>query len=160
MASANTLFHSKFCTRPPARSWHVSTDHSGGMSVRTHFQPGTTIVQVHGAVDAYNAERLSDHLDELASPGRSLILDLRGVRFFSDDGLRALVDIAEKSQRTRVQWAVVTSPAIDRLLPTTNINYRLPTAASVEEALTQLTPHNRASPVLRHNITAPEATRC
>ncbi|MGH3554154.1 MAG: hypothetical protein ACRDT5_16530, partial [Mycobacterium sp.] len=53
-------------TCPLARSCHASTDHSG-MSLRTHFQPGTTIVQVHGAVEACNAARLSHHVDDLAS---------------------------------------------------------------------------------------------
>lgn len=158
MPSANQLSHSKFCTRAPARSWRIASDHSG-MSLRTHFQPGTTIVQVHGAVDAGNAERLSDYVDDLASPGRSLILDFRGVGFFSDDGLRALVRVGEKSQRTGVRWALVTSQAVERLLPITDSNYRLATAASLEEALQQLIPHPHAWS-LPHHVTSPEATRC
>ena len=78
MSSANTLSHSKFCTRPPPHSWPVAIIPACRCA---HFQPGTTIVRVHGAVDAGNAERLSDYVDDLASPGRFLILDLRGVSF-------------------------------------------------------------------------------
>ncbi len=58
-------------TRPLARSCCVVTDHSG-MSLRTHFQPDLTIVEAHGAVDACNAARLSDCVDDLASRGRPL----------------------------------------------------------------------------------------
>lgn len=112
MPSANKLPHSKFCTRPPGRSWRLATDHSG-MSPHTHFQPGTTIVEVHGAVDTCNAEPLSNYVDHLASPGRSLILDLRRVDFFGRDGLRALGGIAEKSQRTGLRCALVTIQAVD-----------------------------------------------
>jgi anti-anti-sigma factor len=158
MPSAETLSHNRFCTRPPARSRRVATGHSG-MSLRTHFQPSTTIVEVQVAVDGRNAERLSDHVEELASPGRSLILDLRGVAFFSRDGLRVLARIAQESHRTGGRWALVTSEAVDRLLPTTDSNYRLPTAPSPEEALRQLTPHSRAWSLPQYGTPA-ENTRC
>ncbi|MGH3541176.1 MAG: STAS domain-containing protein [Mycobacterium sp.] len=145
-------------TCPLARSCHASTDHSG-MSLRTHFQPGTTIVQVHGAVEACNAARLSHHVDDLASVARPLILDLRGVDFFSGDGFRALVRIAEKSQRTGMRWALVSSEAVDRLLRSTDSNYRLRIEASVEEALQQLTSPDPAWS-LPQRVTQPEVTRC
>ena len=51
---------------PPARS-RVATAPSE-MSLRTHFQPDITIVDVGGVVDACNAERLSDYVADLASP--------------------------------------------------------------------------------------------
>jgi anti-anti-sigma factor len=140
------------------RSCRAATDHSG-MSLRTHFQPGTTIVQVCGAVEACNAARLSDHIDDLASPGPPLILDLRGVDFFDGDGLRTLVGIAEKSQRAGVRWALVTSEAVDRLLRVTDSRYRLPIAASVEEAVQRLTSPGPAQS-LPHRVTPREVARC
>jgi anti-anti-sigma regulatory factor len=121
MPSASKLSHSKFCTRPPAGAQLACSDRS--------FR------QVTG-VDACNAERLSDYVDELASLGGPLILDLRGVGSFSDDGLRALVRIVEKSQRIAVRWALVTSQAVGRLLPITDSNYPFPTAVSLRGGLT------------------------
>ena len=89
---------------PPARS-RVATDPSE-MSLRTHFQPDITIVDVGGVVDACNAERLSDYVADLASPGRPLILDLYCVNFFGSEGLRAFARIAEACQHKGVRWAV------------------------------------------------------
>ena len=42
MCSADNPFHSKVRKRSCARSCRVATDHSG-MSLRTHFQPGTHV---------------------------------------------------------------------------------------------------------------------
>ena len=142
---------------PPARS-RMATAHSE-MSLRTHFQPDITIVEVGGVVDAYNAERLSDYVADLASPGRPLILALYGVDFFGGDGVRALVRIAENCQRTGVRWALVPSEAVDRLLHITDRTDRLPTTASLEEALQQLAPHNHAWS-LRQRVTPREVTIC
>lgn len=126
----------KVCLHRPPSSRCVATDQSG-MSLRAHFQPYATTVQVCGAVDASNGQRLSEYVDGLANPSRGLILDLRGVNFLSDGGLSALVRIVEKSQRTGVRCALVTSQAVDRLLAGAEGRFRLSTAASVQDALRQ-----------------------
>jgi anti-anti-sigma factor len=130
-------------TRQLGRNCSVAADHAG-MSLHTHFQPEITIVEVRGAVDAYNAERLSDHIDDLATRDRPLIIDLYCVDFFGSDGFRALVKIAETCQREGVRWALVTSRAVDRLLRTDDGNHAFPTAPSLEEAMEQLTTRNHA----------------
>ena len=107
-------------TRQVARNCSVAADHAG-MSLHSHFQPEITILEVRGAVDAYNAERLSDHIDDLATRDRPLIIDLYSVDFFGSDGFRALVKIAETCQREGVRWALVTSRAVDRLLGTDDL---------------------------------------
>lgn len=140
-------------TRQLARNCSVVADHPG-MSLHTHFQPEITIVEVRGAIDAYNAERLSGRIDDLATRDRPLIIDLHCVDFFGSDGFRALVKIAETCQRDGVRWALVTSRTVDRLLRTDNSNHGFPAAATVEEAMQQLRPHNHAwSPPQR--VTSP-----
>ena len=134
----------------------VATDHSG-MSLRTRFRQGIPIVEVRGAVDARDAERLSDYVTDLATSARPLILDLRGVDFFGGHGVRALVSIGEHHQRTGARWAVVTTETVERLLHITNSNDQLPTTAPLEDALRQLTPHNRAWSVPQR-VTPPEVT--
>lgn len=121
-----------------AQNRHTENDHSG-MSLHTHFQPGATIVQVRGAVEGCDARRLSDYVSEVASSSRPLILDLRRVDFFTGEGFRTLIGIAERCRLSGVRWALVSSDAIDRLLRTIDSSYRLPIAPSVEEALQQLT---------------------
>lgn len=139
--------------RSVARRRRTTADHLG-MSTRTHFQPGATIIQVCGAIEAANANRLSNYIESLAGAERTLILDLRGVDFFGSEGFRALLRIAEKSRRTGSRWAVVGSAAVDRFLQLPESKYRLPVAASVEEALQQ--PSSPAS----DSITPAWVTRC
>ncbi|MGH3675232.1 MAG: STAS domain-containing protein, partial [Mycobacterium sp.] len=130
-----------------------------GMSLRTHFQPDITVVEVRGAVDACNAQRLSDYAADLASAGRRLIVDLYGVDFFGRDGVRAMVKLAEKCQQIGVRWLLVPSEAVSRLLRSTDDTYRLPTAASLNDALQRLTLHNHTE-LLPQRITPQEVTRC
>lgn len=155
-----TLSHSSDTgTADLQRARSCVTTHHSGMSLRTHFQPDITIVEVHGAFGACNAERLSDYVIDLASPTRPLTLDLCGVDFFGGDGVRALVSIAEHCQRTGARWAVVTTETVERLLHITDSNDQLPTTASLEEALQLLTPHRQAWSQPQR-ITLPELTRC
>ena len=118
------------------------------MSLRTHFRPHIIIAEAHGAIDAGNDERLSDDVDNLASPGRPLVLGLYWVDFFGGDGFRTLVRIAGKCKRK----------AVERLLRSIDSNCRLPTAASLE-AVQRLTRLEDAWSVPQR-ITPPELTRC
>lgn len=145
-------------TRPVTRGRSAATDHCG-MSMRTHFQPDITVVEVQGAVDACNAQRLSDYAADLASAGRRLIVDLYGVDFFGRDGVRALINLAERCQQMGARWLLVSSDAVSRLLRSTEGTYRLPTAASLNHALQQLTLHNHTG-LLPQRITPQEITRC
>jgi anti-anti-sigma factor len=145
-------------TRRLACRCRVATNHSS-MSLSAHFQLDITIVEVHGAIDACNTERLSDYVAALAGPGRALVIDLYCVNFFGAEGFRAMVRITEQCKRKSVRWALVRSDAVERLLRITDSNYRLPTAAWLVEALQRLTRHDHAcSPPQR--ITPPELTRC
>ncbi|WP_424081815.1 STAS domain-containing protein [Mycobacterium sp.] len=77
------------------------------MSFRTHFRPDITIVEVRGAVDACNADRLSDYIDDLTSSEWPLIVDHCGVDFFGGDGFRALPRMIQKCQRTAETRGVI-----------------------------------------------------
>ena len=111
------------------------------MSLHTHFRPEITIVEVRGAVDAYNAERLSDHIDDLVTHDRPLIIDLYCVDFFRRRRFPSIGQVAETCQREGVRWTLVTSRAVDWLLYAGDGNHAFPVAASLEEAMQQLTPH-------------------
>lgn len=110
-----------------------------GMLLCTHFWPAATIVEVRGTVDACNADRLGDCVRDLAGRGQPLVVDLSGVHFFGGDGFRALVGIAERCWRINMRWALVISEAVDRLLRIADPDHGLPVAATVEEAVQDLT---------------------
>ncbi len=67
----NESFRTDAHAGPPAGS-RVATAPSE-MSACTHFQPGITFVEAGGVVDVGHAERLSDYVADLVSPGLSLI---------------------------------------------------------------------------------------
>lgn len=115
------------------------------ISFRTHFQPDITIVEVRGAVDA--------------GSGSPLIVDLSGVDFFGGDGFRALVRIAQEFRRPAQRWALVTGEAVDRMLEVAESDHRLPTNASLEDALRQLTFPDQGW-LVPYRVTPPEVTRC
>ena len=143
MFTVNECCHTCAYTRRLTGRCRVATDHCG-MSLSAHFRPDSTIVEVHGAIDACNAERLSDDVAALAGRGRPLVLDLYCVDFSGGDGFRGLVRIAERCKGKGVRWALVPSDAVERLLRITDNNYRLPTAASLVEAIQRLTRHENA----------------
>jgi hypothetical protein len=78
MSTINEYRDTDTYTRQLARTCYLAADHAG-MSLHTHFQPEITILEVRGAVDAYNAERLSDHIDDLATGDRPLIHELSDI---------------------------------------------------------------------------------
>src|SRR5579884_4313259 len=117
MSTINGYRDTDSYSRQLARNRFLAADHAA-MSLHTHFQPEMTIVEVRGAVEAHNAERLSRHIDGLTSGDRPLIIDLYCVDFFGSDGFRALVRIAKICRREGVRWALVTSRAVDRLIHT------------------------------------------
>ncbi len=157
MSSANKPSRAESHADADARSRRAAGDHSG-MSLCTRFLPGITIVEVHGGVDACNADRLSDYAGDLATPSRPQIADLCGVNFFGYDGFRALARMAEKCHRRSVRWALVASEAVGRVLRITVSTYRLLIATSLGEALLRLTVHNHAWSV-PHRIAPAEVTR-
>lgn len=103
------------------------------------LRPDITIVEVYGAIDACNADRLSDGIGEAAGHGRPLVVDLGGVHFFGGDGFHALAEIGEKCWRTNMRWVLVPSDAVDRLLRIADRDCGLPTAETVTEAVRRLT---------------------
>ena len=130
MYTVNECCHTCTHTRRLARRRCVATDHCG-MSLRAHFRLDINIAEIHGPIDACNPEWLGDDVDNLARPDRPLVLGLYWVDFFGGDGFRALVRIVEKCKGKGVRWARVPSDAVERLLRSTDNNYRLPTAASL-----------------------------
>lgn len=115
-----------------------------GISLSADVQPDITAVEVRGVLDAWGAELVSDHLNGLASPGRSLIVDLSGVDIVGGHGFQALMRFAQRCQRVGVQWALVANEAVSRLLRAMDSNDRLPIAATLKDARRLLALYNQA----------------
>lgn len=73
-------------------------------------------VAVAGEVDAANAKHFAHAVREAAGASRSVVVDLTDVPFMAFDGASALYAISAHFSREDVDWCVVGSPAVTRVL--------------------------------------------
>ncbi|ORW05918.1 STAS domain-containing protein [Mycobacterium kyorinense] len=107
----------------------------GGATVRAQCRHLATVVTISGAVDAMNVERVSEYSRHFVLSDKPLILDLSGVDCLASDGIRLLYRIDDDCRAAGVEWALIASPAVSRVLQITNDDGMFPTAESVHEAL-------------------------
>jgi anti-anti-sigma factor len=97
--------------------------------------PSAAVITAHGELDAANAGQLADYVQRCAAFSKLLILDLSGLEFFGTAGFSALHTINVRCAKADVQWAVVPSRAVSRLLRICDPEHALPTAESANAAL-------------------------
>jgi anti-anti-sigma regulatory factor len=94
-----------------------------------------TIVSVGGAIDESNIGRVTQYAARYVLCEKPFVLDLSGVETFSDRAISLLYAVDDASYDAGVEWAVVASPAVIRVMR----NYGHPadfhTVDSVPEAL-------------------------
>lgn len=75
-----------------------------------------TTVSVAGEIDTVNAAEFAATVRDAAENCSGLVLDLAEVDFMAIDGMSALHAINAQLLRDGVQWCVVPSPAVARVL--------------------------------------------
>jgi anti-anti-sigma factor len=95
-----------------AQSWQLSR--TAQFSARS--SRGGTVITVDGELDAANADQLAAYVQRSIMRSKRVILDLRGLEFIGTAGFSALHRINVACSRTQVRWAMVSSPAVARLL--------------------------------------------
>jgi anti-anti-sigma factor len=90
-----------------------------------------TVVKISGDIDISNVEQVTDHAVCSALAGNALVLDMAGVDFFGAHGLSMLVTIEEISCSSGLPWALITSPAVERVLYLSGQAGALPIVPSV-----------------------------
>jgi anti-anti-sigma factor len=83
--------------------------HHIDLDVETDEQ-GRTVLVARGDVDLQTAPTLRDRIEDLASPGETLVIDLREVTFMDSPGLGTLVH-CDRLQRERGSRLVLRRPA-------------------------------------------------
>ena len=97
-----------------------------------------TVVAATGEVDASNIDRLSEYLRGALTGNRPLVVDLTELSFFGAQGIPALFLLGEDCAKAGVDWVVVVSHPVGRLLRIGDKDHRLPTVSSIPEALERL----------------------
>ena len=95
-------------------------------------------VGVRGDIDAANGRELARYVVHHTRASRQLVLDLRSVDFFGTQGFTALYYISVHCARTDVDWAIVGSRHVRRLLSICDPGGELPLADNLRAALRRL----------------------
>ncbi len=98
--------------------------------------PSTTVVTAHGELDAVNAQPLADFALQRAN--RALVLDLCDVEFFGTAGFSALHTLNVRCAAADIDWVIVPSAAVNRLLRVCDPDGTLPQAETIDAAVTAL----------------------
>lgn len=80
------------------------------------LQPSTAVVAVHGDLDASNADEFSNYIGLHLPHTEQLVLDLTGVEFFSTAAFSAVHAVSVQAAAEDVDWILVQSRAVRRLL--------------------------------------------
>ena len=94
-----------------------------------------TVVAVGGELDAANSDQLAVYVQRNARRAKRVILDLRELDFIGTAGFSALHRINVVCSAAQLNWAMVPSPAVERLLRVCDPDGTLPVTTPIEEAL-------------------------
>lgn len=103
-----------------------------------YVENGAMIVQIGGEIDACNADRLSENVFRYAATASALVVDTVAVDFCSVRGLRHLMALDQHCHAFGIQWALVATGAVRRMLEATGVNSALPLTNSISTALQSL----------------------
>ena len=90
--------------------------HGAGASIARTERGGQMVVDVVGALDVAIGRELDAELAEHAACGRSLVLDLRAVRFMDSTGIRVLIDAFNRAREQGIGCELLASDAVIRTL--------------------------------------------
>ena len=99
------------------------------------LHPSTAVVTVHGDLDASNTQEFAEYALRHTEHTNRLVLDLSGVDFFGTAGFSALHTVNVHCAGADVDWALVPSSGVRRLLRICDPDCALPMAGTVQAAL-------------------------
>ncbi len=110
---------------------HCHTAHFATRRLR----PDTSVVTAHGEIDAANAEEFVNYALRHAELVKHLVIDLSGIDFFGTAGFSALHRLNVRAANEDIEWALVPSAPVTRLLRLCDPDSVLPVCASIDAAL-------------------------
>jgi len=110
-----------------------------------------TVVSVSGDIDASNVGHVTAYVSHSVRARDALLVDMTGVGFFAVQGISMLIAVENTCRSTKLPWALVASPAVQRVLRLGK-KADLPVANSVPAAMQYFT-H------LSHMLASPRRTR-
>ena len=125
--------------RPGSPESHTDrTDCHAAHFATRWLQPSTAVITAHGELDASNAQEFIDYALRHADHIERLVLDLSGADFFGTAGFSALHTVNVRCAGENLDWALVPSRAVTRLLQICDPDSALPICPSIDAALAAL----------------------
>ncbi|ULE33649.1 STAS domain-containing protein [Mycobacterium sp. IDR2000157661] len=109
--------------------------------------PDTSVVTAHGEIDTANAQEFVNYALRHADLVEHLVVDLSGVDFFGTAGFSALHTLNTRAVAEGIEWTLVPSASVSRLLRLCDPDSILPVSAGVDAALS--TVQGRPQPLLQ-----------
>ncbi|CRZ15673.1 STAS domain-containing protein [Mycolicibacterium neworleansense] len=122
------------------------TDESPATFATCWLPPSTAVISAHGEIDAVNAAEFADYALQHTGKAKQVAVDLTDIEFFGTAGFSALRAMDTHCSTTSVDWVLVPSKAVSRLLRICDPNSELHTCYSVAAALSTL---NGKTPLLQ-----------
>ena len=110
------------------------TDHTARWACR-RLKSSVIVISADGDIDAANAATLSEYPLRYVARCRGLILDLRGVEHFGNEGFSAPRGVFVCCLGAGTGWAVVPGTAVSRVLRIYDPQGSLPATRTVEAAV-------------------------
>ena len=107
------------------------------------LSPSVAVVTARGELDASNAGDLVDHALSHTEQTERLVLDLSEVEFFGTAGFSALHTLNVQCAGAGVEWVLVPSRAVTRLLRICDPDSALPMESKLPAALSHLRAEQR-----------------
>ena len=102
------------------------------------LQPAVAVIIATGELDASNSQEFVDYALRDVERTKRLALDLTGVEFFGTAGFSALHTLNVQCAGAGVEWVMVPSTAVSRVLKICDPDSALPIATTMSAALTTL----------------------
>src|SRR5689334_17102246 len=99
------------------------------------LQPSMAVISAHGELDAANAQEFVDYALGHIANAPQLVLDLTGLQFFGTAGFFALHTLNTLCAGKNLEWVLVPSPMVTRVLRLCDPDSALPVCATVSLAV-------------------------
>jgi anti-anti-sigma factor len=102
------------------------------------LEPSVSVITARGDLDASNAQEFVDYALRDAERTERLALDLTGLDFFGTAGFSALHTLNVRCASAGVEWVLVPSNAVSRVMKICDPDTTLPVAATMSAGLVHL----------------------
>lgn len=106
-----------------------------GAQARAQCRQLATVVTISGEIDGANVDCVSQYASRFVLPEKPFVLDLSGVNAFANHGVSLLYAVEDAANAAKVEWALISSQPVTKVLRELGIASSVPFAGSVPEAL-------------------------